>query len=410
MTIGTRINWATFAITACITGSASTAVLAGSLDSSRYQIKDIRVETDLGHGQAYSIFANGKMQAAVYIKVKAIDPKTRKPVTISQDELISATYLYGKQSGLNFVYNQSSSNDGYDNQWFYSAKENQYLHTLPTAGRTRRSSSSSPSAVRRDSRLGNGWTQLTYWVSTTQTHYSKHICVELSMSEGDNINSCDTLHDEYATISATEPLEYKASDFDFDFHYLKSEDTWYVGYWQLSPKDTNVKVYGLEWDNPLQEATHSFRAVDYFRPGGGFHSIINRGRVAKSLVLYPYKPSVQRQTIKDYVRIWNIEGEGREDYHFDLPLSTDNVKFVQGKGTYDDWRHCSRVGSRNICSRIKQDGHYVNTTSDDSYRYDLRQKFRVFDQYGNSVHLKLIDHNTDDDLDWDDFGIRDNEY
>ncbi|WP_163835559.1 hypothetical protein [Spartinivicinus ruber] len=397
------INILSIAISNIIIGAA----FAGSLDADHYEIQDIRVETDLTHGQAYQIYANGKMQAPVYIKVKAINPTTRKPITIPTDELISATYLFGKQSGLNFTYNQYFS-DSYDKHWFYTVTENQYQHTVPrSAGIIRRSVSSSETTIRNNPRLTSGWSQLTYWVSTNETHYSKHVCAEVSINNGVTVSSCDMLYDEYATISSIDPLQYRAEDFSFDFHYLKNTDTWYVGYWQLTPKDKQIKIYGLEWENPLQEGNHFFRAMDYFRPGGSLLRY-NSNITAYSLILYPYKPSIEPQTISDYVRIWNIEDKKREDYHFELPISTSNVKFVQGKGNYDDYKTCIYI-TRNHCSHTRQNGHYVNLTSNDSYHYDLRPKFKVFDQFGNAAQLKLVDSNTIAGLGWDNYQIKDDE-
>ncbi|MCX4029386.1 hypothetical protein H0A36_03005 [Endozoicomonas sp. SM1973] len=394
----------TLAVSNIIVGTA----LAGSLDANRYEIQDIRVETDLAHGQAYQIYANRKMQAPVYIKVKAINPTTRQAVTIPVDELISASYLFGKQSGLNFTYNQYFSTSS-DQHWFYTVTENQYQHTVPrSAGIVRRSVSPSETTVRNNPRLANGWSQLTYWVSTNQTHYSKHVCAEIAMSNGETINSCDTtLYDEYATISAIDPLQYRATDFSFDFHYLKKTDSWYVGYWQLTPNNKQIKIYGLEWENPLQEGNQFFRAMNYFRPGGSLLRY-NTNTTAYSLILYPYKPSIEPQTMSDYVRIWNIEGKKREDYHFELPLSTNNVKFVQGKGSYDDYKTCIYI-TRNHCSHTRKNGHYVNMTSNDAYHYDLRPKFNVFDQFGNAAHLKLVDSNTIENLGWDNYQIMDDE-
>ncbi|WP_027706704.1 hypothetical protein [Zooshikella ganghwensis] len=381
---------------------------AGVLDSSRYYIQDIRVETDLGHGQPYQIYANGKMQAPVYVKIKAIDSETRKPVVIPNDELISATYLFDKQTGINLTYKNYFSNE-HDANWIYSATQNQYQHTVPrSAGYAVSAVNSTSISVYRNRHIGQGWSQLTYWVSSKETHYSKNICVEIAMNDGNNINSCDTLYDEFATLNAIDALHYRADDFTFSFHYLKKTDSWYVGYWQLTPKNKQIKLFGLEWETPLQEGSNFFRAMDYFRPAGGHLSLTGGNTTAKSLILYPYKPSVEPRTIRDYVRIWNIEGNQREDYSYDLELSTDNLKFIQGQGSYSDYTVCVYV-TKNICSRVKKDGNYVNTTSNDSYLYNLRPKFRVYDQFGNVARLKLVDSNTVDSLGWDDYQIANDE-
>ncbi|KID81094.1 hypothetical protein MGU_11522 [Metarhizium guizhouense ARSEF 977] len=190
-----------------------------------------------------TLFANGRMQVAANILIKAVNPADNKPYTLTASDL-------GKIELVDY-YNTGTKLGG---GWTYTATENEFAHSMP-------GSKSSPNEGHEP--LNNQAKK--YWVSTTKIE-SKSIGARIPQPNGRWINTHSDDFDSHINLRGTQPVHYNTDNtnlkrddtanggsgfviWDQDNYYLTSKNNNHAfkkaelhGY-----RNENYKIEGMRW-------------------------------------------------------------------------------------------------------------------------------------------------------------------
>ncbi|EEP81064.1 predicted protein [Uncinocarpus reesii 1704] len=158
-----------------------------------WEISDFRVRTTTPSQESDVLYANGRMQVAVCISIKAINKDTGTRYKLSQAELDS--------SQLVDYYNSSKTLQG---DWSYSSQENEFTHTLAVGMSV---SDSAPKDTPTYGSFEEGPQEKCYWVSTTKAD-NKHIGACITQPDGTVISTSDPDYKSQVTLTGKTPIYY----------------------------------------------------------------------------------------------------------------------------------------------------------------------------------------------------------
>ncbi|WP_279487839.1 hypothetical protein [Aeromonas veronii] len=185
------------------------------------------------------IYANGNMQAPIYIELEVEDKNTGDLVEVSDitadGSLINLYDLHtgpdkNKQSYLGW---ESSEGANYDKHWRVSRARSEFDlggYTLPSQQPMAEAEQDEPASAA--SAAGNFLNRYTYYVTTTEA-VDKIICANV----GDVYHSCENGQDEFAKIVSITKKSYSLEDFIVTDNYFSSSfNPLKVRFIKLTPK------------------------------------------------------------------------------------------------------------------------------------------------------------------------------
>jgi hypothetical protein len=274
------------------------------LDDSKYNplihnIKNVNVKVATENNNPFQIYANGLMQAPVYVEVAVQNKITGNWVELSDIKTTSGNslvYFYdynlGPQKGVGSfldIDNKGISSGFYSADWKVSRFKNEFENTMPMSGYS--DSSTSPELSSQENKLRAGYfdglNRYVYYVTSERSNNSKKLCVRV----GDNVNgddyyhySCSNSHDEFISIHAAPAKHY---NINADFHYKEELETVDGGVdviiHTLTPTARGHKIVKIE-------NTGSYQNFNNFELLAVAHSIENRGDFRTS-TMYLLRPS-----------------------------------------------------------------------------------------------------------------------
>ncbi|ESZ95520.1 hypothetical protein SBOR_4105 [Sclerotinia borealis F-4128] len=235
----------------------------------RWEVTYLKIHTsDAGT----SLFANGQMQVAANILIKAVDPNTNNSYTLTATEL--------SKIELVDYYNTSEKLTG---PWTYTATENDFSHTMPA-------SMSAPSDV--EDALSEPLMEdqhKRYWVSTTRAEV-KNVGARIQQPNGTVVTTRSSPNDSYIAFRGISEIRYSLSNTEWKRENTADGSGWDQDNYFLTSKVhpfKKVKRYGYHDDSYVVVGMRN--SVAYHRPGPHLHFMFDLGpRVTQTVGLTHY--------------------------------------------------------------------------------------------------------------------------
>ncbi|KAL7892574.1 hypothetical protein HDV63DRAFT_389469 [Trichoderma sp. SZMC 28014] len=177
--------------------------------SDLWEIGGFQIETTTSDGFHNTLFANGLMQVAVLVKIKAYVHGTEKLYTLSQAELDTIKLI---------DYDDISAPLS---PWAYSKDENEYDHTLPSAfGDTSDLEAEKPEpgvfADTAGSISNQNFQFQKYWVTTTQLGLKNLAASIKQRVDQRTVHTAGGGYNSHVTITGIVPRDYEKEDLDVE--------------------------------------------------------------------------------------------------------------------------------------------------------------------------------------------------
>ncbi|KAI9644326.1 hypothetical protein NHQ30_007683 [Ciborinia camelliae] len=240
--------------------------------SVRWEVTLLRIHaSDAGT----TLFANGQMQVAANILIKAINPTNNNPYILTATEL----------SRIELV-DYYNTNEKLTGPWTYTATENDFSHTMPVARDASADAGDSVAedSVTADSTAGDSVVQpfmddqhKRYWVSTTRAEV-KSVGARIQQPNGTIITTRTSPNDSHIAFRGVQEIRYSLSNADW-----RREDTAQGSGWDQDNYYLTSKVHpfkkvnrnGYYGDNYVVVGMRN--SVAYHRKGPHLHYMWDMG-------------------------------------------------------------------------------------------------------------------------------------
>ncbi|TGO18044.1 hypothetical protein BPAE_0398g00070 [Botrytis paeoniae] len=182
-------------------------------------------------GYDSALFANGVMQVAVEVDIKATVPGTSTPYTMTDAELEEIELVDDDLNALS-------------GGWSFSSTENDFNHTIPSSAQSDISVPELPSADVQTK---------TYWVSTSKTE-SKTVYASIQQPDGTVITTHSDKYDSKVELQGRQPTVYTLSNTNFENYEVDHDDKWRQYNYFLSSKEQNQPFKTCERHNYVGES------------------------------------------------------------------------------------------------------------------------------------------------------------
>lgn len=183
-------------------------------------------------GNDPALFANGEMQVAVKVDIKALVSGTSTSYTLTDAELDNIELVDDDLAALS-------------GGWSFSSTENDFNHTIPSSAQSDISPPELPSA--------NVQTK-TYWVATSKTE-SKTVYASIQQPDGTVITTHSDEYDSKVELQGRQPTIYTLSNTNWNNSEVAHDGkTWRQYNYYLSSKVQNQPFLKCERHNHLSES------------------------------------------------------------------------------------------------------------------------------------------------------------
>ncbi|KAL4905525.1 hypothetical protein BDW74DRAFT_177894 [Aspergillus multicolor] len=152
------------------------------------------VKTENSNEAVNSLYANGRMQVAVLVHIRAIDEQSQT-YTLSQEQLDAIKLT-----------DRANPNQPLSGEWTFTQKENKFAHQMP--GNCAEVQNGDPEYHDTNRKK---FQSMWFWVSATQAE-PRHIAASITIDET-TINTADSAFNSYVTLQAIDKIVY---DYDKD--------------------------------------------------------------------------------------------------------------------------------------------------------------------------------------------------